>query len=64
MCSQTFLSLALWDEIPVQDFVLLEGVSAEKEAGVLLLTQPNEYGKCYIQLASLPGINRIVSFPI
>jgi hypothetical protein len=61
MCSQTLLSLALWDEIPVKDFVVLEEVSAEKEADILLLTQPNEYGKCYIHLASLPGISRIVS---
>jgi hypothetical protein len=60
MCSKTLLSLALWDEIPIEDFVVLEEASTEKEAGILLLTQPNEYGKCYIHLASLPGI-RIVS---
>jgi hypothetical protein len=64
MCSETLLFLTLWDEIPVQDFVLLEGASAEKEASILLLTQPNEEGKCYIHLASLPGISRIVLLSI
>ncbi|XP_023718978.1 kinetochore-associated protein 1 isoform X3 [Cryptotermes secundus] len=64
MCSQTLLSLALWDEIPVQDFVLLEGASAEKETDILFLTQPNEYGKCYIHLASLPGLHTKFQFPV
>jgi hypothetical protein len=60
MCSQTLLSVSVWDEVSIQDFVVLEGVSDVNETGIFLLTEPNESGKCYIQLASLPGINRIV----
>lgn len=41
---------------------MLEGVSAVNETSILLLTQPNDSGKCYIQLASFPGISRIVLF--
>jgi hypothetical protein len=62
MCSQSLLYLSLCDEIPVKDFILLEDISTEKDTSVLLVTQPNESGECYIQLASLPGISRIVLF--
>jgi hypothetical protein len=58
MCSQTFLSLSLWDEIPLEDFILLEGISAEKETSILLLTQHNGSGKCDLRLASFPGTTR------
>jgi len=58
MCSQTFLSLSLWDEIPLEDFILLEGISAEKETSILLLTQPTGLGKCDLHLASFPGTSR------
>jgi hypothetical protein len=60
MCSQTFLCLSLWDEIPVQDFILIEGISAEKETNILLLTQPPGSGKCDLRLASFPGTNKTV----
>jgi hypothetical protein len=62
MCSQTLLFVSLWDEDSVQDFIVLDGVSGVNEIDILLLTKPDESGKCYIQLASLPGINRIVLF--
>jgi hypothetical protein len=58
MCSQTFLSLSLWEEIPLEDFILLEGISAEKETSILLLTQPKGSGKCDLRLASFPGTTR------
>lgn len=60
MCSQTFLSLSLWDEIPVEDFILLEGISSEKETNILILTQPTGSGKCDLRLASFPGTTRTV----
>ena len=58
MCSQTFLFLSLWDEIPLENFILLEGISAEKETSILLLTQPTGSGKCDLRLASFPGTTR------
>lgn len=60
MCSQTFLSLSLWDETPVEDFILLEAISAEKETCIFLLTQPTESGECGLRLASFPGTSRFV----
>jgi hypothetical protein len=58
ICSQTYLPLFLWDEIPVEDFVLLEGISAEKESNMLLLTQSTGSGTCDLRLASFPGTTR------
>jgi hypothetical protein len=58
MSSETFYPLSLWDEIPVEDFVLLEGVSAEKETSVLLLTQSTGPGTYNLQIASFPGTTR------
>jgi hypothetical protein len=58
MCSQTFLSLSLWDEIPVQDLILLDGISAEKETSILLLTQLTGSGTSDLRLASFPGTTR------
>lgn len=60
ICTQTLLFVSLWHEVSVQDFVVLDGVSGMNGTSILLLTQPIESGKSYIQLASLPGISRIV----
>ncbi|PSN56350.1 hypothetical protein C0J52_03748 [Blattella germanica] len=64
MCLHTFMYLSTWDEMPVEDLIVLNEESVTEQTYLLLLSNLNEDDKRCIQLVAFPSFEKIFNISV